>query len=146
MCCRPYLLLLLLPLIVFQLVKALLLLCLGLALRSKLAGNCNRLGFAFASLCRLVFALLRSENPYLCETALHACVLAMAETCQAISALSTIKFVFVLMSSQHDAPFGQTSLYFSDSQSSSSTSSSPWAIVLMTFDSCAYPMLILPFV
>lgn len=31
------------------------------------------------------------------------CVLTMAETSQAISALSTIKFVFVLMSSQHDA-------------------------------------------
>lgn len=77
-----------------------------------------------------------------------ACALGMAETCQAISALSTIKFVFILMSSQHDAPFipGSVSLAgFSQtfSQSFSQSGSSPRAIVLMTFDSCVYAMLCL---
>lgn len=57
-------------------------------------------------MCSTPFAIATAAAPAALGAAADAaaaCVLTMAETSQAISALSTIKFVFVLMSSQHDA-------------------------------------------
>jgi len=132
-----YILLLQLPLIVVEVVQH----CCCCVLGRHFDQSWLATGIGLALLCRLVFALLLNPNLYLCEAAHHACVLAMAETCQAISALSTIKFVFVLMSSQHDAPFGGTSLYFSDRQTVSQSVIRIRILIslghrLMTFDSC----------